>query len=309
MSLSLNKSKPRSRRDNSISPLANVILNSGFIALSLICIMPVLLVILVSFTHNDSLIERGYSFFPESWSLIAYESLLKDSATLLRAYSVSIGVTIAGTILSVLFMALYAYPISRQDYPYRYFFTFFLFFTMLFSGGLVSKYIVYTQGFHLLDSYFALILPLLIIPFNVIIMRTFFQTTIHPALLESARIDGAGELRIFAQIVLPLSLPVMATMGLFSTIHYWNDWFNALLFIREEKMYPVQFLMIRVLNDIQYLRDNVQLAAQNPELMRNLPNESLQMAMAVVGMGPILLVYPFFQKYFVKGLTVGAVKG
>lgn len=301
--------KISSRRENTISPLTNAILNGGFIALALACVLPVVLVIIVSFTHNDSLIDRGYSFVPAKWSLIAYESLFKDYGTILRAYGVSVGITAVGTVLSVLLMALYAYPISRQDYPLRSFFTFFLFFTMLFNGGIVSKYIVFTQGFGLLDSYAALLLPLLIVPFNVIIMRTFFQTTIHPALIESARIDGAGELRIFVRIVLPLSLPVMATMALFSTILFWNDWFNALLFIREEDKYPVQFLMIRVLNDIQYLRENVQLAAQNPELMRNLPNESLQMAMAVVGMGPILLVYPFFQKYFVKGLTIGAVKG
>ncbi len=298
-----------SRRENTISPFANIVLNTSFIALSIAFLMPVVLVFVVSFTHNDSLLSRGYSFFPDKWSLIAYESLFKDSITLVRSYGVSIGLTVVGTMISVLFMALFAYPISRADYPYRYFFTFFLFFTMLFSGGLVSKYIVYTQGLNLLDSYAALILPLLIIPFNVIIMRTFFQSTIHPALIESARIDGAGEMLIFVRIILPLSLPVMATMALFSTINYWNDWFNALLFIRTEDKYPVQYLMIRVLNDIQYLRDNVELAAQNPELMRNLPNESLQMAMAVVGMGPILLVYPFFQKYFVKGLTVGAVKG
>jgi len=301
--------KSPSRRENAISPFASTVLNGSFIAMSIAFVMPVLLVFLVSLTHNDSLMSRGYSFFPERWSLIAYESLFKDSATILGAYGVSIGVTVAGTIMSVILMALFAYPISRQDYPFRYFFTFFLFFTMLFSGGLVSKYIVFTQGLDLLDSYMALILPLLIIPFNVIIMRTFFQSTIHPALIESARIDGAGELLIFIRIVLPLSLPVMATMALFSTINYWNDWFNALLFIRTEDKYPVQYLMIRVLNDIQYLRDNVQLAAQNPELLKNLPNESLQMAMAVVGMGPILIVYPFFQKYFVKGLTVGAVKG
>jgi len=140
-------------------------------------------------------------------------------------------------------------------------------------------------------------------------MRTFFQTTIHPALIESARIDGAGEIRIFLRIVLPLSLPVMATMALFSTINYWNDWFNALVFITSEDKYPLQYLMMRVLNDVQFMRNNVELAAQNPELLSKLPNESLQMAMAVVGMGPILAVYPFFQKYFVKGLTVGAVKG
>lgn len=297
------------RRENRISPFSNILLNLVFILMSLASVLPVLLVIVVSFTHSDSLINEGYSFFPGKWSMTAYQTMLKDATTIFNAYKVSIGITVAGTALSVLLMALYAYPISRKDYPLRTFFTFFLFFTMLFSGGMVSRYMIYTQVLGLKDSYMALILPILIMPFNVIIMRTFFQTTIHPALIESAKIDGAGELRIFFRIVLPLSLPVMATMALFATILYWNDWFNALLFINKEAMYPLQFLMMRVLNDVQYIRENMALALQNPELLKNLPNESLQMAMAVIGMGPILLVYPFFQKYFVKGLTVGAVKG
>ncbi len=301
--------KQSSSRENQISPFANLILNIIFILFSLAAVLPVVLVIVVSISHNDSLVNNGYSFFPDKLSWIAYESLFKDYTTIVGAYSVSIGITVVGTIIGVMLMALYAYPISRQDYPFRSFFTFFLFFTMLFGGGLVSKYIVYTQVMGLKDSYISLILPLLIVPFNVIIMRTFFQATIHPALIESARIDGAGELRIFYRIVLPLSLPVMATMALFSTIQYWNDWFNALLFIRTEDKYPLQYLMMRVLNDVQFIRDNVSLAAQNPELLNHLPNESLQMAMAVIGMGPILMIYPFFQKYFVKGLTVGAIKG
>lgn len=297
------------RRENRISPAANVLLNLMFILLSLACVLPVLLVAVVSFTHSDSLLNQGYQFFPQAWSLTAYATIFDDAATIFNAYKVSIGVTVGGTVFSVLLMALYAYPLSRRDYPLRSAFTFFLFFTMLFGGGMVSKYMIYTQVLHLKDSYLALILPLLIVPFNVIIMRTFFQTTIHPALIESAHIDGAGELRIFFRIVLPLSLPVMATMALFATILYWNDWFNALLFINKESQYPLQFLMMRVLNDVQYIRENMTLAMQNPELLKNLPNESLQMAMAVIGMGPILVVYPFFQKYFVKGLTVGAVKG
>ncbi|CAH1191521.1 L-arabinose transport system permease protein AraQ [Paenibacillus allorhizoplanae] len=297
------------RRENRISPLAETILNVIFILLSLACVLPVILVIIVSVTHNDSLINEGYSFFPSKYSLIAYQTVFKDFTTMANAYKVSIGITVVGTLLSVLLMALYAYPLSRKDYPYRTVFTFFLFFTMLFNGGIVSRYMIYTQTLHLKDSYMALILPLLIVPFNVIIMRTFFQSTIHPALIESARIDGAGELRIFLRIVLPLSLPVLATMALFSTINYWNDWFNALLFINKEHMYPIQFLMLRVLKDVQYIRENLTVAAQNPELLKNLPNESLQMALAFIAMGPILIVYPFFQKYFVKGLTVGAVKG
>jgi putative aldouronate transport system permease protein len=235
--------------------------------------------------------------------------LFIDYTTILRAYGVSIGITVVGTALGVLLMALYAYPLSRRDYPYRNLFMFVLFFTMLFNGGVVSKYMVFMNVLGLKDSYSALILPLLIVPFNVIIMRTFFQTTIHSALIESAKIDGAGELRIFVRLILPLSLPVMATMALFSTISYWNDWFNALLFIRSENKYPLQYLMMRELRDVQYMRDQIMMLAQNPDAIRKLPGESMQMAMSVVGMGPILLVYPFFQKYFVKGLTVGAVKG
>lgn len=297
------------RRENKISPIANILLHGAFLILSFLCVIPVVLVIVVSFTHIDTLVNEGYQFIPGKLSWVAYESLFKDYGTIFGAYATSIGITVVGTVISVLLMALYAYPISRHDYPFRTFFTFVLFFTMLFNGGVVSKYIIFTQTLGLLDSYMALILPLLIVPFNVIIMRTFFQTTIHPALIESARIDGASEFRVFFRIVLPLSLPVMATMALLGTILFWNDWFNSLLFIRSEDKYPLQYLMLRVLNDVQYLRSNVQLAAQNPELMSKLPDESLQMALAVVCMGPILLIYPFFQKYFVKGLTVGAVKG
>ncbi|WP_168119576.1 carbohydrate ABC transporter permease [Paenibacillus sp. HB172176] len=302
-------SSVNSKRENELSSTTQFVMHMIFIFLALAAVLPVVLVIIISFTSGDSIRANGYSFFPDKMVLTSYTTIFKDYETILRGYSVSIGITVIGTILSVVLMALYAYPISRADYPFRTFFTFFLFFTMLFNGGLVSKYLIYTQLFHLRDNYIALILPLLIVPFNVIIMRTFFQTTIHPAVIESARIDGAGELRIFARIVLPLSLPVMATMSLFSTINYWNDWFNALVFINNEKMYPLQYLMMRVLNEIQYLRDQIEVVAANPALTRDLPDESLQMAMAVLGMGPILVVYPFFQKYFVKGLTVGSVKG
>lgn len=299
----------RARHWNDVSAGAGFALNAAFIALSLLFVLPVVLVFMVSITDGDALLRHGYSFIPSKFSLIAYEAMFEDYGTIVRGYAVSVGVTAVGTLLSVLLMALYAYPISRSDYPYRTFFTFFLFLTMLFNGGLVSRYMVYTRGLDLHDSYWALILPLLIVPFNVIIMRTFFQTTIHPAIIDSARIDGAGELRIFTRIVLPLSVPVLATMGLFSTIAYWNDWFNALLYIESEHKYPLQYLMRRVVNDVQFLKTNITLAAQNPEMMSKLPDQSLQMAMAIVGMGPILFVYPFFQRFFVKGLTIGAVKG
>jgi len=294
---------------NQISTGSNVALNAVFILLSLLFVMPVVLVLMVSITDGDALLKSGYSFWPEKLSSIAYKAMFEDYGTIIGGYGVSIGITAVGTVLSVLLMALFAYPLSRSDYPYRTFFTFFLFITLVFNGGLVSRYMVYTRVLDLYDSYWALILPLLIVPFNVIIMRTFFQTTIHPAIIDSARIDGAGEVRIFTSIILPLSVPVLATMGLFGTIAYWNDWFNALLYIESEHKYPLQYLMRRVINDVQFLKTNITIAAQNPEMMSKLPDQALQMAMAIVGMGPILLVYPFFQRFFVKGLTIGAVKG
>lgn len=273
-------------------------------------ILPLILVFMVSITDETTILRDGYSFFPKHLSYQAYHYLFLDSMTIIRAYGVTIYATVVGSIGGLLLTSLLAYPISRNDLPFRKSLSFFIFFTLLFNGGLVPWYLVFTQIFNLKDTIWALIVPgLLLNGFFVLIMRTFFQTTIHPALIESARIDGAGELRILFRLILPLSLPVIATMALFSTINYWNDWFNALLFIRTPEKYPLQYLMMSVLNDVQFLRDNIAIAVQNPELLRNLPSESLQMALAVVGMGPILLVYPFFQRYFVQGLTVGAVKG
>ncbi|MGO4370582.1 carbohydrate ABC transporter permease [Paenibacillus sp. MCAF20] len=206
---------------------------------------------------------------------------------------------------------MYAYPISRTDFPQRKFFTFFIFLTMLFNGGLVPWYLVYVNMLGLRNNIWALVLPLLVSAFFVIIIRTFFQTTIPTAVLESAKIDGAGEMRIFFQIVLPLSLPVLATVALFSTLNYWNDWFLSLVFISDDKTLSIQYLMYKMLMNIQFLANNSTAAAQIAAAGGNVqyPNETVRMAMAIVGIGPIVFAYPFFQKYFVKGLTVGAVKG
>lgn len=296
---------------NQVSKLGNTIINGFFLFYSLCCIVPLLLVIMVSLSNEQDVLVHGYSLIPRSIDWAAYEMLMKDWGQLLRSYGVTVFVTVVGTVLSVIMMALYAYPLSREDFPQRKFFTFFMFFTMLFNGGLVPWYLVYTQMLDLKNNIWALILPLLVSAFFVLIIRTFFQTTIPLQVLESAKIDGAGELRIFFQIVMPLSLPVLATAALFSTLNYWNDWYLSLVFISDDKTLSIQYLMYKTLLNIQYLANNSTAAAAIAAAGGNVtyPNETARMAMAVIGIGPIVFAYPFFQKYFVKGLTVGAVKG
>lgn len=296
---------------NAISRRSNALVQGVFWFYTILCVFPLLLVIMVSFTDEMAILQNGYQLIPKAFSLTAYELLFADSGQIVRSYGVSLFVTVVGTILSLLLTAAFAYPISRKDLPYRNGFAFFIFLTMLFNGGLVPWYLVYTKYLHLGDSIWALIIPMLVQPFNILIMRTFFQTTIPAALIEAATIDGAGELGIFIRIVLPLSLPVIATIALFNTLMYWNDWFLSLIFISDNKTVSVQYLMYKTMLNIQYLTSNVQ---ASEALTRGggtvrLPSEAIRMAMAVIGIGPIVLAYPFFQKYFVKGLTIGAVKG
>lgn len=289
------------------------IINGIFSIYSLLCIIPLLLVFSISFSDETSIIANGYKLIPDVFSLKAYELLFKDFDQILHSYGISIFVTVVGTILGVLLTAFYAYPLSRQDLPYRNGFAFFIFFTMLFGGGLVPWYLVYVNILDLKNTVWVLIIPLLMSPFFVLVMRTFFASSIPSSILESARIDGAGELKIFSRIVLPLSLPVLATVALFSTLNYWNDWYLSMIFISDNKTISLQYLMYRTLLDIQFLTSNSNVAAQISSAgggnILDLPNKTLQMAMAVVGVGPIVLAYPFFQRYFIKGLTVGAVKG
>ncbi|HTG70093.1 MAG TPA: carbohydrate ABC transporter permease [Candidatus Udaeobacter sp.] len=296
---------------NQLSIPASLGINVFFILYSLLCIIPLVLIVMVSISDEGTVVREGYQFIPSKLDLAAYQFLFKDATQIIRSYSISILVTIVGTTLSLIIMALYAYPISRADFPHAKFFTFFVFFTMLFSGGLVPWYLVYVQVLDLKDTLLALIMPLLVAAFFVLIIRTFFQTTIPAAVLESAKIDGAGELTIFAKIVLPLSLPVLATVALFQTLTYWNDWFLSLVFITKDGNITVQYLMYKTMLNIQFLANNSTAAAAITAAggTFKFPSETVRMAMVVVGIGPIIFAYPFFQKYFVKGLTVGAVKG
>ncbi|MBD2867859.1 carbohydrate ABC transporter permease [Paenibacillus arenilitoris] len=296
---------------NGVSPVANSLINIFFTIYSLCCILPLVLIVMVSLSNEQDILTMGYSFIPNRIDLTAYEFLLEDWRQILRSYGVTFFVTVVGTLISLIVMSLYAYPISRTDFPQRKFFTFFIFFTMLFNGGLVPWYLVYVQMLELRNNIWALILPLIVSAFFVLIIRTFFQQTIPSAVLESAKIDGAGELRIFFQIVMPLSLPVLATVALFSTLNYWNDWFLSLVFITDDKTLSIQYLMYKTLLNIQFMASNSNAVAAISAAggVVSYPNETVRMAMAIVGIGPIVFAYPFFQKYFVKGLTVGAVKG
>ncbi len=279
-----------------------------FIFCSLAAIIPLILVLIISFSSEDSIAKYGYSFFPQEFSVSAYDYVFKDPHLLFRAYGNTIFSTVFGTIVCMAITSMLAYPISRKTLPFRKFFTFFVVFTILFNGGLVPWYIVMKSYLHLSDSIWALVLPgLLLNGFNVLIMRTFFANTIPQELLEAANIDGAGEFRIFVQIVIPLSKPVYATIGLFATLAYWNDWFNSMIFQIKPENYSIQYVLQSILLNIQFLSQNR--SSNAAASLATVPQETSRMAMAIIAVGPIIFAYPFFQKYFVKGLTIGAVKG
>lgn len=275
-----------------------------------ICVFPFLFVVVISLTDESSLLEHGYSVFPHKWSIFAYSYIFKTGDQLFRSYLVTIAVTGIGTVLTVIMTTLYAYAISRKDFEYRRFFSFIAFFTMLFGGGLVPTYVVVTQLLHLKDSIWALILPMTMNAFYILVLRTFFATMVPEPIIESGRIDGAGEFKILFRLILPISLPGIATIALFSTLGYWNDWFNALLYIDSNKYVPLQSLLMRIENDMQFIIQNSALlnSGQSKELLQSIPQDTSRMAMVVLATGPIVLAYPFFQRYFVQGLTIGAVK-
>lgn len=278
------------------------------ICIAVCCIAPFALLIMSSFTEESSLIANGYSFFPKEFSTYAYTYLLSDSRAMLRAYGISILVTAVGTFLNLVFTILYAYPLSRKDLPGRNFFAFFLFFTMLFSGGLVPSYIMWTRTFHIQNTIFALLIPnLLMSAFNVIMMRTYFTSNVPDAVIEAARIDGASEFKILYGIVLPMATPILATIGLLVGLGYWNDWTNGLYYINDDKLYSVQVLLTNIQRNMESLKQSM--ASGGNISTAQLPSTSVRMAIAVLGVLPIMVIYPFVQRYFVKGIAIGAVKG
>lgn len=284
--------------------------HNAMVILSLCCIFPFLLLIMSSITDEQELIRNGYTLFPKALSLNAYQYMFKSSNKIISAYGITILSTVVGTLCGLSMTILMAYPLSRRDLPGRNGLAFYVFFTMLFSGGLVPTYIMYTRYIKVSNTIWALIIPSLMVnAFYVIMMRTYFSTNIPEAVIEAARIDGAGEFRILLTIVLPMSIPMVATMTLLIGLSYWNDWKNGLYYLQQNKsLYSIQVLLNDMLRDVQALKSGMDAAAA-AEITANMPSTGIKMAIAVVGVLPVLVVYPFFQKYFVKGITIGAVKG
>lgn len=297
-------------RFNRVSKPTNVVLNLIFIIFALVCIIPVLLVVAISFSAEASITEYGYRFIPKIVSFEGYTFLASQSKMIMRALGISLFVTVVGTVIGVLLTTLMGYVLSRPDYKLNGFLTMIVFIPMVFNGGLVSTYFTVSQLLGLKNTVWALILPLAVSSFNVIICRTFFKTTVPESLIESAKMDGASQLTIFSRIVLPISLPVLATIGLFLCFAYWNDWYQSMLYIDNTRLLSLQALLNQILTNIQMLAKNAAtMGASAAEMLANMPQEAARMAIVVIIVLPIACAYPFFQKYFISGLTVGAVKG
>lgn len=287
--------------------LFQIIIHIIFVLLSLACIVPLLLVVGISFTEERSLMVDGYHFLPKVFSLDSYRYVFSGATSVLRAYGVTILVTVIGTGLHLLITSMLAYALTREEVTYREKLSLFVYIPVLFSGGLVPYYMLMTKYLNLKNTIWVLILVNLVSAVNVLIMKNFFRS-IPTSLIESARIDGSGEFRTFFTIVLPLSTPSLATIGLFVAIAYWNDWMTCSLYIETPKLYTLQFLLQSLMNNIGYLQSNAQASQSIERAMGMLPSEGARMATCVLAIGPIILLYPFLQKYFEKGLTIGAVK-
>ena len=272
--------------------------------LSLICIVPFILLISASLSSETSLLLDGYGFWPKEFSTAAYDYLFSDGVTIIRAYGMTVLVTAIGTGAGLIMTTMLAYAISRRDLPGRNKIAFFVFFAMLFNGGIVPTYIMYVNYFHIKNTIWALIVPnYLVFGFYVIMMRTYFAQNLPESCLESARIDGASEFRIFRKIAIPMSTPILATVGMMMAITYWNDWQNGLYYVTDSKLYTIQLILNKMLQNAEAIKT----IATNVSV--ELPGTSIKMAIAVLGALPIMIAFPFFQKYYVKGITIGAVKG
>jgi putative aldouronate transport system permease protein len=274
--------------------------------LAILCIFPFILIVSSSLTEESAIIKEGFKIFPSVFSTEAYSILFKYPDQMIRAYVVTISVTVLGTISGLFLTSITAYCLSRRDFKWRNQFSFFFFFTTLFNGGLVPWYLMMVNYLHLKDTMLALIIPLVLNVFYIIVMKSF-MSNIPEAITESAKIDGAGDFLIYARLIIPLSKPALATIGLFIALGYWNDWYNALLFVSNEKLMPLQYYLYKMLGNMDGMRKAMM--SSGAVVTTSLPTEGLKMAMTIVASGPILIAYPFIQKYFVQGLTIGAVKG
>ena len=299
-------------RLNRISPMSNFLFNALFVTLALMCFLPIIFIAIISLTDNNVIRTQGYQLWltAETISTDAYTYLWSQRNTILQALWVSVYVTAIGTCIGVALTTVMGYVLSRTEHKLNNFLTILIFIPMVFGGGMAASYVVTSQVLHLKDSMWVLILPLAVSSWNVTISRTFFRSTIPDSIIESAKIDGASQMTIFTQIVLPISKPVLATIGLFLAFGYWNDWFQAQLYISSDELRSLQSMLNQIQNNVAYLTKNpTAMLTSSSDLKKNMPQESVRMAIAFVVAVPIACVYPFFQKYFISGLTVGAVKG
>ena len=302
--------KSRPFRLNAVSRKAEFSFHVILGLFALCCIIPFVFVIIISFSSEDSIRRIGYSFVPASLSLDAYRQVFSLGDALWRSYFNSFFITVVGTVVSVSMCVLYAYPIFRKDYRLRGFFSFLSFFTMIFGGGLIPTYIVCRNLLGMSNNYAALIVPMLVSPFNIIIMRTFFQTSVPFDLIEAATIDGSGEYSTLVRIILPIVKPGIATVALLTALGYWNEWFLCLLYVTNRDLYPLQYLLMEMQRNAEFLaRNSSMIGAAGAEAIRNLPSQTMRMAVVVFIVLPIACAYPYFQRYVVAGLTIGSVKG
>lgn len=304
----MSKKNPDTLKYTRVKPVSNALISILFIILALMAFLPAVFVLIISLSSESSIYAVGFSFFPQSWSLEAYEYLARQAGFIGRSFLNSIGITVVGTVIGLIMCATMGYSLSRPNYKFRGFFTWFIFIPMLFSGGMVASYMINAQILKLKNTYWALILPICCSSFNIIIMRTFFTTTVPDEMIESGKIDGANQLRIFAQLVLPICLPALATIALFLTFAYWNEWYLASIYISSNRtdLFPLQYILVSIEEKIQFLINNAGFMGADAQ---DMPSETMRMAIVVIAVVPIMFAYPFFQKYYISGLTVGAVKG
>jgi putative aldouronate transport system permease protein len=295
------------RRNIDVSTIMVRMIGYGFISVfALSCLLPFILIISSSLSTEKAIMDHGFSLWPKEFSTFAYEIVFQNPRLVIGSYIVTLGITIVGTALGLFIVAMTGYALQRQDFLYRNKISFYIYFTTLFSGGLVPFYLLITQYLHLKDNYLAVLLPGLLSPFLIIMMKSFTKSIPHE-ITESAKIDGAGDFTIFLRIILPMSTPALATIGLFIALGYWNEWYNSMLFLSPNMEYrPLQLFLYNVITSADFIRNS---AASSNVPPQDVPLESMKMATAVVATGPVILFYPFVQKYFITGITVGAVKG
>lgn len=287
-----------------------IILTTVLVLFTLICLTPILLVVIGSVSAETSISEKGLSLFPNAFSLDGWKYVMQFSGQIIQSYKITLYEVIVGTLITLLFTSMFAYALSRRDWVLHRFWSIFLLITMLFHGGMVASYIVNTNIYHLKNNLLILVLPGAVSAYNCIVMRTFIQSNVPDSLIESAKIDGASEMYLFFRIVLPLMKPTLAAIGFMTAIAHWNEWQTSMLYINDADKATLQLLLIRIENNLDYLRNNIAtLTPDEIKQLNNAPSDSMRMAILCVVMGPILVVYPFFQRYFVKGITIGAVKG